>query len=421
MAGGLFGDVLRAAKVTSVARNIELKEVEIRPVSQSVPRALPGQPLVNSNGDLSKTPASRSETIAPESLAKSVAEQTPEERQALLTAIDKEIDQLQLELARRNAIEPKTPNDNLEIFAINAAISTKQEAREYVAGRITQISPAVAESYAALSNPYFLICKEQLWAPKDPLEWRAKISPQRDALIRAGRSVGLIKLGDRPAGSGFVVGSNHLITNLHVVKSIAQFDEEKKFWKIRPGAKVYFDVEYPLGNDGHCEEPNKTKSYFLNAVLAVPKNSDDDIAILVTSSDQQYPKSLQVAERSTESYAGNMIIAVIGYPGPPVDMTITEQMEFFQAPGKIAPQYPYKRLSSGFTGDETVGNDGMFVHKANTSGGNSGSPVLDVSDGAVVGIHVQGFNRFQDKLGYNQALIASRIIKLLTESGLAPK
>ncbi len=419
--GDLLGDALRRATVESVSRAREISDVELRLVSQSIPRKLPGAPLVGSNGDLSKTPASRSGTVTPQSLEESLEQQSPAQRQALLAVIESEIDQLQVELAQLNAVEPKTPANNVALSAINTAISTKQRAREFVLGQIKGISPAVAESFAALSNPYFLVCKEQLWAPKDPLEWSKTISSHKDALVRAGRSVGLIMLDDRPAGSGFVVGSNHLITNLHVLKSIAQYDEQKNLWKIRPGAKVYFDVEYPLGKDNACEEPNKERSYFLNAVHAVPKGSRDDMAILLTSTDQQFPKSLTLAERPNAAYAGNMIVAVMGYPGPPDDMTVAEQVEFFRTPDKLAPQFPFKRLSGGFTGGKKVTDEGMFVHKANTSGGNSGSPIFDLSDGAVIGIHVQGFNRFQDRLGYNEALTAARIVKFMTEAGLTSK
>ena len=114
-----------------------------------------------------------------------------------------------------------------------------------------------------------------------------------------------------------------------------------------------------------------------------------------------------------------MLVAVLGYPGPPRDMTVTEQIDFFSGPSTKAPQFVFKRLSGGFVGDEVVTVDGKFVHKANTAGGNSGSPIFDLEDGSVVGIHVEGQDRFDDVLGYNRGLTGERVRALLVRAGLA--
>ena len=99
-------------------------------------------------------------------------------------------------------------------------------------------------------------------------------------------------------------------------------------------------------------------------------------------------------------------------------MTIAEQIEFFHTPITKTPQFGYKRLSEGFTGSRAVTSNGLFVHKANTAGGNSGSPVFNIEDATLVGLHVQGHNRFLNQLGYNEALTSERVIMLLTVSGL---
>ncbi|MCQ9376299.1 serine protease [Methyloversatilis sp. XJ19-13] len=416
-AQGLSGHVLRDTMVQSIVA-VRAATEEIENPEKPSQRALPRQPLPASNGDLTRAPSKQAPTISPASLAETLERQTPEERQALLNDIDRELTQLQTELAVRNEIAEKTANINLEIYGINEAITAKQQAREYVAGQLSSFSSAAAESFAALTNPFFLICKDSLWAPKDPVKWIDRFSLQRKNLVDSGRSVGLVLLNNRPAGTGFVVGPKHIITNFHVLKSIAVLDEAKGVWTIRPGAKIIFDVEYALGKGAECESPNKPRAYFLNAVFALPRESDDDLAIIMTSSDQMYPRPLDVVEKPIDRYAGNMIVAVIGYPGPPADMTVAEQIEFFQTPDKITPQFHYKRISGGFTGIEKVGEDGFFVHKANTAGGNSGSPLFDLEDGSVVGIHVEGKNRFQDTLGYNRALVSARVNRLLLDSGL---
>jgi V8-like Glu-specific endopeptidase len=375
-------------------------------------------PLAGSNGDAPKTML-RTSDIPPVALSKTLQRLTDKERVAIYDNISSEIGALTEQLQERLAIENKSKEVNDEIAALNSSLSAKQQAREFTLGNVTNVSNAAAESFAAVGNPYFLMCGDVLWARADPLKWLDQLAPRKDVFIRAGRSVGLLTLAERPAGTAFVVGTNHIVTNLHVVKLIADLDPVKKIWKMKPNVKVTFDVEYPLGADAACPSANPPRSYYVNGVFAVPpKEAEDDIAILITSSDNNFPAALAVKKRPEASYSGNLMVAVIGYPGPPADMTAAEQIQFFSTPVTLSPQFPYKRLSEGFTGDQKVTSDGFFVHKANTAGGNSGSPIFDLSNGEVVGIHVEGNNRFNDVMGYNRGLIGDRILKLLARGGL---
>lgn len=376
-------------------------------------------PLVGSNGASPKT-LLRTSDIPPVALSKTLQRLTDGERTALAASISSEIEVFAEQLNRRLAIEEKTPELNDEIAGLNAAISAKRQALEFTRGNVTDVSNAAAESFANTGNPYFLMCGEALWARTDPLKWIDQLQPQKSALIQAGRSVGMLSLNDRLAGTAFVVGKSHILTNLHVVKVIADYDTGARVWKIRQGVKVTFDVEYPVGPSANCLKPNPAKAYYVNGVFSVPSAGvPDDIAVLLTSFDQDFPAPLAVRTKPNEKYAGNMTVAVIGYPGPPADMTVAEQIQFFSPPDTLSPQFPFKRLSEGFTGSQKVTEDGFFVHKANTAGGNSGSPIFDLSDGSVVGIHVEGNNRFNDVMGYNRGLTGDRVRKLLAKAGLS--
>lgn len=375
-------------------------------------------PLIGSNGDAPKTEL-RPSDIPPIALSKTLMRLTNDQRIAISATISSEIDILTEQLSRRLAIENKTPEINEEIIEINNALTAKRQSLDFTLGNVTNVSNAAAESFAATGNPYFLMCGNALWARADPLRWIDQLLPRKEDFIKAGRSVGLLSLNERPAGTAFVVGKNHIITNFHVVKIVADFDDKMKAWKIRQGVKVTFDVEYPIGADAACPVANTPRSYYVNGVFLVPaKGVSDDIAILLTSSDKDFPAPLIVKRKLETQYAGNMVVAVIGYPGPPADMTAAEQIQFFSTPVTMSPQFPFKRLSEGFTGDQKVTEDGFFVHKANTAGGNSGSPIFDLADGSVVGIHVEGNNRFNDVMGYNRGLIGDRILRLLSKAGL---
>jgi V8-like Glu-specific endopeptidase len=166
--------------------------------------------------------------------------------------------------------------------------------------------------------------------------------------------------------------------------------------------------------------PNTPRRYLVNGVYSVAENGDD-LAILLTSSDENFPPKIEFGGRKPQDYASKMRVAVISYPGDPKDMTPWEKSEFFRTPITKTPQFGYKRLSGGNTGAEAVTPNGLFKHYANTAGGSSGSPVFDLKDATPVGLHVGGHPRFPktDILGRNEALTSERVIKLLTDSGLS--
>lgn len=359
----------------------------------------------------------RDEAIPPVALSKTLQRQTDEQRASVAGSLESDIKELEEQLNKRLDDPNKTSNLLNEIDALNATLTAKRQARDFALGEVTKVSNAAAESFAATNNPYFLVCRDVLWTPKDPLKWSDRIAPQQAALLKAGRSVGMISRDGQLVGTAFVVGPSQVLTNLHVLKDIAKLDPTSKRWKINSNVKLQFDVEYPLGDVVGCSQAHATRTYYLNGVWALSQQQDD-MVVLLTSRDADYPARLNVAARPPEKYRGNMEVAVLGYPGPPADMTVTEQVEYFQTPQMKSPQFPYKRLSAGFTGTEQVTADGVFTHKANTAGGNSGSPVFDLDDGSVVGMHMQGHNRFNSVMGYNEGITSQRILLLLKTAGL---
>jgi hypothetical protein len=382
----------------------------------------PSNASLNGSNGAAPTTRLRTSDIPPVALSKTLIGLSVGQRVAVSSSIQKEINLLTQQLNEKINQPERTQEQDLEINALNNALTAKRQALDFTLGNETEVTNAAAEAFAAKANPFFLMCGETLWARDDPLKWLDQIKPRQSALVKVGRSVGLLTIDGRPAGSSFVIGPSHVITNLHVLKQIAEQDEKSKRWKLRENVKVTFDVEYPIGEEAACPKANPQRSYYVNAVFAVPTNgNNDDLAVLLTAKDENYPSALQIDAKPAAKYAGNMIVAVIGYPGPPSDMTAAEQIQYFSTPLTLTPQFPFKRLSEGWTGDRVVSTDGFFIHRANTSGGNSGSPIIDLADGAVVGIHVQGRSRFNDVMGYNEGLIGERIVRLLKTAGLLNK
>lgn len=235
-------------------------------------------------------------------------------------------------------------------------------------------------------------------------------------------------VNDRLAGTAFVVKHGMIVTNAHVLRAVADYDAKKKLWRVKPGASVTFDRERELGVDANCPTALPDKTYALNGVIyAAPdastdvknENIRDDLAVILSSTDDKFPSQLTVSTRAAEKYASKMVLAIIGYPGPPEQMSIGERMQYFSAPDTITPVFPYKRLAEGYCGDRAANADGIFAHLVNTAGGNSGSPIIDLADGSIVGIHVRGEDS-DFVSAKNYGISGERIIAVLARAGVLP-
>ena len=347
-----------------------------------------------------------------------VNRQTVDDRQKLVSDLTSQIAKLKEEL---NSEIAKRPRNTDRIKQINDSLAVKQQAYDLASGDSDKGSPAAAESYTNTSNPYFLMCGHSYWAPKDTLKWSDKLKKTGQRLNTIGRSVGLIYLDDRPIGTGFVVQPGYIMTNKHVLEALAYPNGTN--WTFRGKvATIRFDREFDIGQANGCDTPNPQRTYRITLVYETAKGSKrgDDLAILLTGTDDSYPPKLSFSKREPVAYFANMTVAVIGYPGVPRDMTVLEQEEFFSTPTSRVPRFFYKRISGGYTGENQVTEDGVFTHLANTSGGNSGSPIIDLSDGTVVGVHVWGYDRFLDEMGYNLGIVSNKAIAFLVDSGLLP-
>ena len=91
------------------------------------------------------------------------------------------------------------------------------------------------------------MCGDKYWTPKDPLHWWNQVSRVSHKLMTHGRSVGLLSIGDRPAGTAVVVGAQHIITNKHVMEGLSDYNDSTHFWTIGKDVTVTFDKEHSLG------------------------------------------------------------------------------------------------------------------------------------------------------------------------------
>lgn len=210
-----------------------------------------------------------------------------------------------------------------------------------------------------------------------PLVDDAKI---RDRLERAIASVGCILLPNDPrlpyAGTGFVVGKGLLMTNRHVARLFATGLGTKKLAfvggqsaKFTPGRETLEDEDDAVYQ---VKRVRMIHPYFDMALLEVP-----DLALP--------PLELEPLEPQDSPRQ----VALVGYPAFDERNPADIQNKTFRG------RFSVKRLAPGymtgrgeFPSFENVLS--VAMHDASTLAGNSGSALVDIGSGKVVGLHFAG-------------------------------
>lgn len=195
------------------------------------------------------------------------------------------------------------------------------------------------------------------------------------------RSVGRINVpGIMYAGTGFVVGPNLLMTNRHVAAFFAQ----------GLGTRVDFQTGQSA-SIGFYHEKGNTKTESLSVEKVVMIHPFWDMAVLQVKglNPDRVPLVLDTAD---PDLLRDRNVVVIGYPG----YDPSDDPEFQRVQERVfRGTYYVKRFQPGvLRGREDVESYKRIVsavtHDCSTLGGNSGSAVIDVEKGTVVGLHFAG-------------------------------
>lgn len=202
--------------------------------------------------------------------------------------------------------------------------------------------------------------------------------------VRAGAlvpSVGRIDdAAERHVGTGFVVAPDLVLTNRHVLSMISYGTNE-----MIQGATINFQREYDAADTG--------RAINLTGVAAV--HDELDLALLRAA---RLPPSLP---RDGSTLAPDAWLVAVGYPGevlpPPVHAAV------FQ--GSLG----VRRTSPGVVRNSSAR---MIRHDCSTMGGSSGSPLLALDTGAVVGVHYEGRSAYE-----NHAIPIAHVDSMLSGAG----
>ncbi|MEO1271519.1 MAG: serine protease [Myxococcota bacterium] len=210
-------------------------------------------------------------------------------------------------------------------------------------------------------------------------------SPWRERIEQVMASVGRIEVAylgydTRQAGTGFVVGPEWVLTNRHVAEAFVH-GVGRNLRRV-PGRRAFINFLAERGNMGGASD-----RFEIERVAWV--HPYWDAALLQVPNLPAKHKPVVLASKSVDLSKLRHVVAV-GYPGFDPRNKVELQLKIFERP------FGVKRIAPGLLMDalKEVRSYGRSVnalaHDCSTLGGNSGSALVDVETGKVIGLHFAG-------------------------------
>lgn len=217
------------------------------------------------------------------------------------------------------------------------------------------------------------------------------------ALAKACKGVGRVDLVNHfslpYAGTGFLIDDALVVTNRHVAVIFAE--RLRSGYRLRKG-RFGVDIEARVDYRRFVDDDAHLRTEVIE-VLYIARDDEPDFALLRVNPQRDVPK-LDLLGLRPKIEPGHPV-AVIGYPAEDGDRNDRALMdEVFRG------IYQVKRFAPGFLTDRS--DDGITLMADYSSlGGNSGSPLISLSDGSCQGLHFAG--RFME----NNYAVAADVIE----------
>ncbi|UCE62173.1 MAG: DNA/RNA non-specific endonuclease [Phycisphaerales bacterium] len=195
-------------------------------------------------------------------------------------------------------------------------------------------------------------------------------------------SVGRIELPNHPSlpygGTGFVVGDDLIMTNRHVAEIFATGLGRREL-SFRPGQVAGLDFR---------REVNPTDPIYLDVRQVVMIHPYWDMACLRVDELPEAQRPLTLSVTHPDDLTDRDVV-VIGYPAMDSRNDLDLQRRIFRGIFNVKRMQPGKITARAQI--HSFGNRvSAMSHDSSTLGGNSGSAVIDVETGEVVGLHFAG-------------------------------
>ncbi|MDX6258920.1 MAG: endonuclease mitochondrial, partial [Kribbellaceae bacterium] len=237
-----------------------------------------------------------------------------------------------------------------------------------------------------VGRPPLLVENDQI-----TLEALPEFAAGTDALIKGVepnvRSVGRVEFVNHSmawGGTGWVVDdpdalTRVVVTNRHVAKEIAARAADGSGVFLRsPLSGLRLGAELDFKEEVHSS-PGDARPFRVTGIDYLADDASADVALLRITGDD-LPSPLQLAEAEAEA---GLRVALIGYPAYDPRNNRDDQARYFK------DLYEVKRFAPGFVMQALSGPQAL-THDCTSLGGNSGSPLISLEDGKVVGLHYSG-------------------------------
>lgn len=212
-------------------------------------------------------------------------------------------------------------------------------------------------------------------------EWKTLIDSRSAALKRAVDCTGRINLFNTPAGTGFLIAPNLIMTNRHVLQVITEQNNRTSFVN---SVFIDFSCENP-NTDGGKKVRVKKVVYTGPDEIGSASEGKQDMALLEIEDNGSLPIPIAVCQNCPDTK--NTDIFLIGFPN---------QKSFSLSEGKVFRDFfesmmGYKKIAPGKIIDGKNIWPGRFCHDASTLRGNSGSLVVAAGkEECAIGLHYGG-------------------------------
>ncbi|MBT2443121.1 trypsin-like peptidase domain-containing protein [Streptomyces sp. ISL-36] len=203
----------------------------------------------------------------------------------------------------------------------------------------------------------------------------------RDSLGRVGR----VEVTGHPSldwvGTAFLVGPRTVMTNRHVAVEFSRTEDAG--WSFQQGMSARVDPGEELPAGPGPAPALGPAPYAITEVIGIHPEVDMALLRVVPPDGAPLPSPLAVAADAPATLPGRPVY-VIGYPAWDGRRNEPESMRRI-----FMDVYNVKRLQPG-TATEFAPGGLVMKHDCSTLGGNSGSPVFDLADHRVLGLHFGG-------------------------------
>ncbi|MEM8963592.1 MAG: DNA/RNA non-specific endonuclease [Acidobacteriota bacterium] len=273
-----------------------------------------------------------------------------------------------------SAMDAIDPDEALEVLGGSRNMETMSEASIDTFGALEAIV------LAELRPPYLI--RDDVIVIAGEFDHLDVLETHKANLEKVAKNVGRVDLLNhrtrRYAGTGWLIADDIVVTNRHVAQIFAQPNLFGGY-EMRSGAfneRLRVEVDYVREHDTDGIDRRAS----VKEVLFIAGSGEPDIAFLrVATNGDVTPLVLE-----TKPVEEGTVVAAIGYPASDGGRNDADLMaELF---GDI---YDVKRFAPGLVTGHL--EDGTYVLSDYTSlGGNSGSPVIDLTTGKAIGLHFAG-------------------------------